>query len=193
VVTWSTSPDPEIPAISFDNAAAAEAATEMLIGLGHRCIGLICGLSAVNDRAAQRLEAYRRVLVRHRIRFRSQLVAERPFEVAEGASAAEAMMRLENRPTALFCANDIQALGAMFACQRLSLRIPDDVSIVGFDDLPLSRCVNPALSTVHVPAKEMGETAAGALIAAVEDGQPIASVRIEASVIIRGSTKSIDD
>jgi LacI family transcriptional regulator len=188
VVTWSTSPDPSVPAISFDNRAAAADATQALIELGHRRIGLICGMSGVNDRAAQRLEAYRAVLARNRIRFDPALVAERPFEVPEGSAAAEAMMQLARPPSALFCANDIQALGAMFACQRLGLSIPRDVSIMGFDDLPTARYVNPPLSTVHVPAQEMGQAAADALVAAADKGLPIASCQIEARVILRDST-----
>lgn len=192
VVTWSTSPTPDVPAISFDNRAAAAAATEALIALGHRRIGLVCGMTAVNDRAAQRLEAYRDVLARHRIPFDLALVAERAFEVAEGASAARSMMALESPPTALFCANDIQALGAMFACQRLGLKVPDDVSIIGFDDLPMARVVNPRLSTVHVPAQEMGEAAADALINAVGQNVEITSIEIVASVRMRESTAKLE-
>jgi LacI family transcriptional regulator len=192
VVTWSTSPEPSIPAISFDNRAAAAAATEALISLGHRRIGLICGMTAVNDRAAQRLDAYRQVLARHAIPFDPALVAERPFEVAEGAAAAKAMIALRSPPTALFCANDIHALGAMFACQRLGLTVPDNVSIIGFDDLPMTQVVNPSLSTVHVPAREMGEAAADALVTAVEDGVAISSIQIGTSVRLRESTKKLE-
>lgn len=192
VVTWSTSPDPGIPAISFDNRAAAAAATEALIGLGHRRIGLICGMSAVNDRAAQRLDAYRHVLARHDIPFDPTLVAERPFEVAEGAAAAQSMIALTRPPTALFCANDIQALGAMFACQRLKLMVPGDVSIIGFDDLPMTEVTNPPLSTVHVPAQEMGEAAADALVNAAEHNVPILSTKFEATVVLRESTKKLE-
>lgn len=192
VVTWSTSPDPDIPAISFDNRAAAAAATEALVSLGHRRIGLICGISALNDRAAQRLEAYRQVLARHDIPFEPALVAERPFEVGEGSAAAQAMMRLATPPTALFCANDIQALGALFACQRLGLVVPDDVSMIGFDDLSMTRFVNPPLSTVHVPAREMGYAAADALIAAVDSGVAIPSIRIEATLCMRASTRKLE-
>jgi LacI family transcriptional regulator len=188
VVTWSTSPQPDIPAISFDNRAAAAAATEALIGLGHRRIGLICGMSAVNDRAAQRLAAYREVLAAHAIALDPALVAERPFEVGEGAAAAAAMLGLSAPPTALFCANDIQALGAMFACQRRGVAIPRDLSIIGFDDLPMTRHVVPPLSTVHVPAREMGTAAADALVAAVEHGAAIRSIDFAAQVVMRDST-----
>jgi LacI family transcriptional regulator len=190
VVTWSTSKDPSIPAISFDNFAAAKAATRTLIELGHRRIGLICGVSAVNDRAQQRIKGFQAALREARLRFDPALVAERPFEVAEGAAAAEAMMRLDGPPTALFCANDIQAMGAVFACQRLGLNVPQDVSIIGFDDLPMTQMINPALATVHVPAQEMGEAAAGALVEAVDLGQPIHSRSLDARVIARASISS---
>lgn len=188
VVTWSTSPDPAIPAISFDNFAAAKAATEALIALGHRRIGLICGVSAVNDRAQQRIAGYRLGLEKHGIAFDPTLVAERPFEVAEGAAAAGSIMRTAPAPTALFCANDIQAMGALFACQRFGLAVPADVSIIGFDDLPMTRVINPPLSTVRVPAIEMGESAADALVQAVDCGEPILSRSFEATIVMRDST-----
>ena len=193
VVTWAVSPDPRIPSIAFDNRAAASEAIETLIDLGHRRIGLICGLSAVNDRAAERIAAYRDTLRRHRIAFNPALVIEGTFEVAQGAAAANTMMRLPAPPTALFCANDIQALGALFACQRLNINVPDDVSILGFDDLPITQQVNPPLSTVHVPARDMGMAAADALIAAVSDGKPIRSKLIPTSVVLRGSTSRVTE
>jgi LacI family transcriptional regulator len=187
VITWSTSDDASIPAISFDNFAAARSATRALIAIGHRRIGLICGVSAVNDRAAQRIAGFRAGLEEAAIFFDRDLVAECPFEVAEGAAAAEAMMRSAQPPTALFCANDIQALGALFACQRLGLSIPDDVSIIGFDDLPMVRIANPPLTTVHVPAHEMGEAAAEALVRAADTQTPIRSQSLDATIVMRGS------
>lgn len=187
VVTWSTSDDPSIPAISFDNFDAARAATRALTAIGHRRIGLICGISAVNDRAQQRIAGFRAGLEEAAIPFDRALVAERPFEVAEGAAAAEMIMGNPQAPTALFCANDIQALGAVFACQKLGLSIPNDVSIIGFDDLPMIRVANPPLSTVHVPAREMGEAAAHALVNASDTQTPIRSQSLDATIILRGS------
>lgn len=187
VVTWSTSEDPAIPAISFDNFAAAKAATKALVELGHRRIGLICGESSVNDRAYQRISGFRAGLECAGIPFDPALVAERPFEVAEGAAAAETLMTSGQPPTALFCANDIQALGALFACQRLGLVVPRDVSIIGFDDLPMTRIANPPLATVRVPAQEMGEAAAEALVRATDMGELIQSRALEARVIARAS------
>lgn len=187
VVTWSTSLDPATPAISFDNEAASESAMQALLDRGHRRIGLVCGVTAVNDRAAQRLSAYRRMMERHGVPFDPALVQERVFEVDEGATAAEILMRLQPRPTALFCANDIQALGALFACQRLGLDVPGDVSIIGFDDLPISRAVNPSLTTVHVPAQEMGDAAAARLVSHVKEGCPIEPLLLPTELVIRAS------
>lgn len=188
VVTWSTSPKRSIPAISFDNREAAAEATDMLVRLGHRRIALICGLTNVNDRAAQRRDAYKEVLARHKISFDADLVAERPFEIEASADAACHLLSLPKPPTAIFCANDIQALGTLFACQRLKFRIPEDISIIGFDDLPITRVVNPPLSTVHVPARRMGNAAADAIVNAARKNIPIKSQTIRAELIIRGST-----
>jgi LacI family transcriptional regulator len=187
LVTWSTSPDAAVPAISFDNLAASKAATTKLISLGHRRIGLICGVSAVNDRAFQRVVGYRAALAEHGLPIDISLIAERSFDAAEGSAAAEEMLRQADPPTALFCANDIQALGALFACQRLGLSVPADLSIMGFDDLPMIRVAYPPLSTVHVPAHEMGEAAADALVNAVETGAPIQSRCLDATIVLRES------
>jgi len=187
VITWSTSPDPSVPAVSFDNETAAESAVEAIIEMGHRRIGLVCGKTSINDRAAQRLNAYRRTLERHGITFDGRLVQEREFEVHEGGLAVEVLMSLKPRPTAIFCANDIQALGALFACYRLGFVIPQDLSIVGFDDLPMSRFVNPSLTTIHVPAEEMGKEAANRIIRNVETEQPIEPLLLQTHIIRRDS------
>ena len=155
--------------------------------LGHKRIGLICGVSTLNDRAQQRIEGYRKALTERRVRFDPGLVCERPFDAAEGAAAAELLMRSPNPPTALFCANDIQALGALFACQKLGLSVPSDVSILGFDDLPIVRVASPPLTTVHVPAHEMGEAVADALLEAADTGRPIRTRLFDAKIMLRES------
>lgn len=188
VVTWSTSPKASIPSISFDNRLAAAEATEMLIKLGHRRIGMMCGMTSINDRAAQRLEAYRTVLAQYKIPYDPEIVSEQPFEIEASAEAASRLVSLTKPPTALFCANDIQALGALFACQSLKIRVPNDISIIGFDDLPITRVVSPPLSSVHVPAKRMGHAAADALIDAARKGIPVKSQIIGTELIMRGST-----
>ncbi|MCT8974233.1 substrate-binding domain-containing protein [Microbaculum sp. A6E488] len=188
VVTWSTSPDPDIPAVSFDNEAAAELAVEALIERGHRNIAIVCGITAINDRADQRLKAYRRTLDRHGLPFNPDYVQERLFEFREGERAAEVLLQREPRPTALFCANDILALGALFAATRQGVRVPHDLSIIGFDDLPIAQSVYPTLSTVHVPAQEMGEAAAMKIVNCIEKNKKITHLRLESRVVFREST-----
>jgi LacI family transcriptional regulator len=188
VTTWSTCPTRSIPAISFDNRIAAAEAVECLVKLGHRRIGLICGVTSVNDRAEQRFEAYRSVLSKHCIAFDPALVAEIPFEVETATESATRILSLRDRPTAMFCANDIQALGTLFACQRLKIAVPEQVSIIGFDDLPTTRVVNPSLSTIHVPAKQMGEAAAKAIIRAAREKIPVKSQTLQTTLILREST-----
>jgi DNA-binding LacI/PurR family transcriptional regulator len=137
------------------------------------------------------LQAYREVLARNRIPFDPDLVAERPFEIEASNDAATRLVSLPKPPTALFCANDIQALGALFACQRLKIRVPQDLSIIGFDDLPITRVVNPPLSTVHVPARRMGYAAAEALINAARKNLPVRSEIISTELIMRESTRPL--
>lgn len=187
VVTWSTSPNPDVPSISFDNHRAAKAATAHLLRLGHRRIGLVCGVSALNDRAQQRIDGYREALAACDLPFDPTLVREGPFDASEGALAAESLLRMAQPPTALFCANDIQALGALFACQKLGISVPADLSIVGFDDLPIVRVTSPPLTTVHVPAHEMGEAVSRALLHASDTQSPIRPRRFEATLILRES------
>lgn len=187
VVTWSTSPVADVPSISFDNTRAAKAATAMLLELGHRRIGLVCGVSALNDRAQQRIDGYRAALAERNLAFDAHLVRQCPFDAAEGAAAAESLLAVPHPPTALFCANDIQALGALFACQRLGVSVPSDLSILGFDDLPIVRVTSPPLSTVHVPAHEMGEAVADALLGAADTGRPIKPRHFDASIVLRAS------
>jgi LacI family transcriptional regulator len=187
VVSWSTSPDPRVPSISFDNYAAAFDAVERLLRLGHRHIGLMCGVTAINDRASQRLAAYRDALENHGIAFNKALVCERPFEAAEGSTALKEMLDSSTPPTAVFCANDILAMGALFACQRRGVRVPEELSIVGFDDLPIAATTWPALATVHVPGAEMGRMVARGVVSALDSGEMIRSEIVRTEFISRDS------
>jgi LacI family transcriptional regulator len=188
VVSWAVSSDPDIPSISFDNHEAAKGAVERLIGLGHRRIGLMCGITAVNDRAAARLAGYRAALKAHDINFDTQLVRECNFDASEGAVGLEQLVVSSPRPTAIFCANDVLAMGALFACQRLGLEVPRDLSIVGFDDLPITATTWPSLSTVRVPAVEMGRMVGDAILQAVDAGRPIQSRVVATSFVARASS-----
>jgi LacI family transcriptional regulator len=191
VITWKASPTPGLPSISFDNYKAAAAAVTHLLSLGHRRIGLVCGRTDVNDRARDRRLAFEDTLAAHGVEADPALIFERSFEFVDGRSAMHAMLTSKSPPTAVFCANDIQAIGALYECQEAGVRVPQDVSVVGFDDLPIGQYVWPQLTTIRVPAAEMGSRAARALIAAVETGNPVSGCELPTDLIVRGTTTTI--
>ena len=116
------------------------------------------------------------------------LVFERSFEFVDGRAAMHSMLARADPPSAVFCANDIQAIGAMYECQEAGVRVPQDMSIIGFDDLPIARYVTPQLTTIRVPAAEMGARAARALIDALEAGDEVSPCNLATDLIVRGTT-----
>jgi LacI family transcriptional regulator len=160
VVTWRMAGAPNGPCVSFDNYGAGRLAMAHLLDLGHRRIGLICGRSEVNDRALERRNAYEDALAEAGIRVDGSLIFERDFEFIEGQTAMLRMLSHADPPTAVFAANDIQAIGAISACRERGLDVPLDVSVIGFDDLPVAEFTFPKLTTIHVPGDRMGHIAA---------------------------------
>ncbi len=192
VITWQHDSTSGLPSISFDNHAAARTAVEHLMDLGHRRIGLICGRTDVNDRAYERRRAYEECLLENGISVDHDLIYECEFDMIEGRSAMAKMLEAENRPTAVFSANDVQAIGAIAACRDRGLVVPDDISIIGFDDLPIARCTVPQLTTIRVPAYEMGERAADALIVSIRTKGNIVPSELHTDLILRESTMAVN-
>ena len=160
-----------------------------LLSSGHRRIALICGKTDRNDRALERRRAYEDALRRYSVRVDSRLIQERDFEFSEGQAAMERILGLKKDVTAVFSANDIQAVGAIHACREAGYRVPEDISIIGFDDHPITEHVIPPLTTIRVPAYEMGETATRNLITAISQQQLPQSVLLDTEFIARGSTR----
>lgn len=193
VITWQHSNGRGAPFVSLNNYSAAVTAVEHLLELGHRRIGLICGESRVNDRALDRRRAYEDTLRRHDIDPAPELIYERAFEFEQGREAMRRMLALAMPPTAVFAANDIQAVGAMYECAEAGLAVPDDVSIIGFDNLPITECTRPQLTTVHVPSNEMGRRAGEMLLRTISSGQPMKSELLPTHLVLRGSTTKVRD
>lgn len=191
VITWQLTRSADLPAVSFDNYKAAAAATTYMLALGHARIGLICGRTEVNDRALERRRAYEECLEGAGIAVDPDLIHECDFDIFEGRAAMSRMIALHDRPTAVFCANDIQAIGAITACRDANLRVPDDISIMGFDDLPIAQCTTPQLTTVRVPADEMGAKAADTLIAAIRGNGVVETIELPTDLIARASTAAL--
>jgi LacI family transcriptional regulator len=181
-------PEPDLPSVGTTNWAGGMAATDHLIGLGHHRIGAIAGPAAYLCSRA-RIDGYRSALERVGARYDPALVLHGDFQHEGGFVRGGELLDLSDRPTAIFAGSDQQALGVYEAARRRGLRIPQDLSVVGFDDLPLDRWLSPPLTTVCQPLAEMGRVAAEMLGELIE-GVPLRSRRVELAteLVVREST-----
>ncbi|HEX2911277.1 MAG TPA: LacI family DNA-binding transcriptional regulator [Chloroflexia bacterium] len=184
-----------LPSIGANSYRGALAVTRHLIGLGHRKIAFI-GSPLEFRYSQERLEGYKAALVEAGLECDPALVSTgQTVEFEEtGYSATQALLALEQPGpafTAIFAATDLAALGAMRALTEHGLRVPDDISLAGFDDLPRAAYNVPALTTVHQPLHEIGQLAVKMLMEQIE-GKPLERQRIEleTELIIRGSTRA---
>jgi LacI family transcriptional regulator len=188
VNTWTYDRTLAAPCIGFDNRAAMERLAHYLADLGHVRIAMIAGVTRHNDRAAERVAGVRDALRTRGVMVPDDWLIERPYTIADGRQAAAKLLGSAPRPTALICGNDILAFGALFECQDRGLRVPADISVAGFDDVDLASQVSPALTTMRVPALEMGRAAADYLVQR-HAGRPAADgIELQAELIVRGST-----
>jgi LacI family transcriptional regulator, repressor for deo operon, udp, cdd, tsx, nupC, and nupG len=181
------SPALGVASVHIDNTAAASDAMEHLYALGHRRIGVITGplISPLSrDRLlgtmtrARAMGAEGQLSVRHG-----------DFSIESGAALAETLLSREDRPTALFCFNDEMAIGAIASARRRGLRVPDDLSVVGFDDIKFARHIDPPLTTISQPMREIGEGTVRLLLEILrgDEIQPV-SVTLPHQLTVRGST-----
>jgi LacI family transcriptional regulator len=167
------------------------AATMHLLERGHRRIGFINGEGWI-EAAAERLKGYRQALSTRDIPFDPALVREGDWQVSTGHAHALALLALPDPPTALFCANDLMAVGALEAVRERGLEVPRQVSVVGYDDQDIARYTQPALTTVLLPNYEMGRWAAENLIAQVNGGQVRrTSLKMDCPMVERDSVARI--
>jgi LacI family transcriptional regulator len=186
VETWTLLKDQ--PSVGFDNALAAYQLTDYLVSLGHRKIGIIAGRTSNNDRASARAAGVRECLDKHGLKLHAELYVERPYLILEGKSAMQTMMSTNSAPTAVVCANDQIAFGALIGANALGLSVPGDVSIAGFNDVAWSAHINPPLTTVKVPAEEIGRASANFLLNCLAGETVVNSVEVPVNLIVRGST-----
>ncbi len=176
------------PAIRIDNRAAAKTMVNYLISLGHKRIGVISGLKD-NPHAIDRLEGYKEALAEAGIPFEKDLIAEGDFTMWSGLNAAFQFCNMKVRPTAVFSMNDEMAIGAMQTLKNQGIRIPEDMSVTGFDDIAYSKYSDPSLTTISQPAEEMGKMAMDMLLKVIE-GEPLSQREcvLPTEFIIRKST-----
>ena len=189
VVLQGSLPDVPIPSVDVDNVAGARQAVEHLIELGHRRIAMITNAPVVYTAAVQRAEGYREALAAAGIPYDSGLVDEGGFDAPSGQRAMSAILRRRTFD-AVFVASDVVALGAIGALRESGRRIPDDVSVVGFDDVPLAAFFDPPLTTVRLPAFELGHAAGVALIRRIADPSVVDRTLLPIELVVRAATKA---
>lgn len=193
VNTWTWLTRSKHPCVGFDNFEAASMLTKYLIDIGHREFSVISSVNAYgsvfNDRTVMRLEGIKRKLGEHGITLAPDRQLSRPYSIGAGREALRHLMQSPNPPTAVMCGNDVLAFGAVFEANALGYKVPGDISICGFDDIELARQSIPPLTTVSVPAAEIGRLAGEYLIGRIMGSKaPPAGVQVDVKLIVRGST-----
>jgi LacI family transcriptional regulator len=174
--------------VGSDDLVGGRLATEHLVELGHRRIGHLAGKLTVST-GVMRRRGYLAALAQRGLPADPRLVVESGYTEEGGVRAAERLLAVPDRPTAIFAVTDMTAVGALGVARRMGLRIPEDVAIVGYNDIPLATRMVPALTTVHVPIHDFGAAAARLLLEQIETGEPSRQrVVFNPELIVRGST-----
>ncbi len=175
-----------------DDYGGARLISHHLLELGHRRIAFVNGPKDW-DASRRRLKGYKDELAASNIRYDSRLVKRGDWEVNDGYLATQALIGVEDPPTAIFAANDLMALGAIFALQDAGLRVPQDIAVAGYDNRSFTGFVRPSITTVSLPCYEMGETAARLLLSfisgKVKGAEPI---EVLGRLIVRESCGAIE-
>ncbi len=189
VLLCSASQGQDVDSVSIHNSRGARAMVGHLILIGHRRIAIIKG-SVGNFDAAERLRGYHAALNEAGIAAEPALERCGGFTEAGGYDAALELLAAKNRPSAVFAANDSMAIGALSAFRESGVRVPEDIAVAGFDDIPLARYMDPPLSSVRVPISELGGTAVEILLHAVSSKNlhTRRRIRVSTEVVIRRST-----
>ncbi len=190
--------DREVPGVEVDTVMTNHAqggylATQHLIELGHRRIACIAGNSEVSP-SAERLTGYRRALEDNNLAYDERLVVKGDFQYESGYEATKHLLALEVPPSAFFACNDLMAVGCISAARELGLRVPQDISVVGFDNVRLASFTNPPLTTVAQPIFEIGALATKMLLERMLDlDAPPRFKRLDTVLHIRRSTAARAD
>jgi len=175
-----------ISSVDVENREGAREAVAHLIDLGHRRIGLINGELQMEAAQARR-DGYKQALLEAAISIDGDLMVEGFYSDAAAYRAMLQLLALPHPPTAVFAASDNMAVGALRALHDRGLRVPDEIALIGYDDLPLAAYTSPPLTSVHQPIGEMGAHAVRVLIEQIRGQSPVTSVRLPARLVVRDS------
>lgn len=182
-----------LPTVDSDNLRGAIMATEYLLGLGHRRIGFLAGRPDLES-ARLREQGYRQALAAAHIDVDPELVRVGGYTAESAEQPAHQLLAMAQRPTAIFAANDLSAIQTVEVAQSLGLKVPDDLSVVGFDNVPESALIEPALTTVDQSIQQMGYEAVRLLIATIEDpSRPAVHITLPTELVVRRSCQALTE
>lgn len=180
-----------VPSVTIDNVAAAKEATEHLISLGHKDIAVITGDMATPS-SKQRLEGYKKALAEAGISFQPSMIFEGAYTLEAGKSCTRELLTAKKRPSAIFCMCDEIALGCYSILQEKGFKVPDDISIVGFDDIRFANYFSPALTTVAQPVEDIGRCCVEVLLKTINNQiQETTEIVLPHKLVVRDSTRII--
>ena len=188
VTTYVSAARKGVTAIGIDNAEAMVLLVRHLLGLGHREFGVLTDVSARNDRTRARQEGILRALAEAEIALPASRVVEVAYSIANGRRGLRTVLALHPEITAVVCTSDALAIGALSECRILGYRVPSDLSVTGYDDIEMAANTEPSLTTVHVPAAEIGRAAADHVLALIARSAPSLPVQLPAPLVVRESS-----
>jgi LacI family transcriptional regulator len=190
IVLLGQLPGSRLPYVDVDNVGGAAQATQHLIELGHRRIALVTNAAPVYTASGDRHAGYRRALEGAGLAYDETLVRYGDFTPQSGRAALQELLACRPRPTAVFVASDTVALGALQAIRQHSLRVPEDIAVVGFDDIQMAEYLDPPLTTVRLPAFGLGWSAAELLIRLITEAADVRSphVILDTQLVVRASS-----
>ena len=188
VIVGRMIPGLEAYCISVNNTTSGALGIQHLLSLGHRRIAYISGTGTIQADAGERFEAYRQTLEGAGVAFDPNLVVEGDYQERSGLFGIETLFARGAMFTAVACANDQSAYGARLALYRRGIRVPDDVSLIGFDDLQSSKYTTPPLTTVRQPIVEMGRIASKMTLSLLRGISPTNPIDVHAELVLREST-----
>ena len=186
--TYTYSPDSGHPCVGFDNALATRQMADFVMDLGHQDVAVIVGVTKNNDRATERLEGVRQAIADRGLTLNPEYIFESRYTIDGGRHAMRQLLRLQRPPTAVLTGSDVLAFGALVECKAQGIAVPEQVSIVGFDDMEFAAHLDPPLTTLQVPVAQMGQNAADYLLACVANEPRYDQVELETRLVVRKTT-----
>lgn len=187
VCTYSYHHESHFPFIGFDNYASTTTITDYLYSLGHRNITMICGPLKGNDRQIARVESFKNYMTAKQANY-SVIECKDHYNISFGRDTIKKIAQETPEVTAVICNSDVIAFGVLAGAKEIGISIPDQMNVIGYDNLEFAEYLTPPLTTLNIPAEEMGVLSAQTILSNLNNKQPLRSFLLETDLIIRGST-----